>query len=68
MNLCPVRWFSALKRSFLLVCADTSGAQETAMDTSDDSSSFKEYEPPPPSALGVATRCEMPAQPLVGNL
>jgi len=68
VNLCPVRWFSALKRSSLLVCADTSGAQETAMDTSDDSSSFKEYEPPPPSASGVATRCEMPAQPLVGNL
>ena len=38
------------------------------MDTSDDCSSFKEYEPPPPSASGVATRCEMPAQPLVGNL
>ena len=51
-----------------LLCADTSGAQEAAMDASDDSSSFKEYEPPSPSAIGVATRCEMPAQPLVGNL
>ena len=38
------------------------------MDTSEDSSPSKTYEAPPPSASGVATRCEVPAQPQVGNM
>lgn len=38
------------------------------MDTSEDGSPSKSYETPPPSASGVATRCEIPAQPKVDNI
>ena len=38
------------------------------MDVPEDGGPAKPYETPPPSASGVATRCEMPAQPQVDNL
>ncbi|KAJ7382635.1 hypothetical protein OS493_033691 [Desmophyllum pertusum] len=46
----------------------TSATQEDAMDMSEDSGLTTSYETPPPSASGVATRCEMPAQPQVDNM
>ena len=43
-------------------------AEDSSMDVPEDDGPAKPYETPPPSASGVATRCEMPAQPQVDNL
>ncbi|XP_022802556.1 vacuolar protein sorting-associated protein 13D-like isoform X2 [Stylophora pistillata] len=40
-----------------------STAEGNSMDVSEDDDPAKSYETPPPSASGVATRCEIPAQP-----